>query len=69
VFIFCVLIIGAVSLGQRYRDWNATLDSIDKKGGISWKPTAYWNGIISMMEELDLIDIFRGQKPHTKSFS
>ena len=49
-------------------DWNATLDSIDKKGGISWKPTAYRNGIISMMEELDLIDIFRRQKPHTKTF-
>ena len=31
-------------------DWNATLDSIDKKGGISWKPAAYRNGIISMME-------------------
>ena len=33
-------------------DWNVTLDSIDKKGGISLKPTAYRNGIISMMEEL-----------------
>ena len=50
-------------------DWNATLDSIDKKGGISWKPAVYRNGIISMMEELDLIDIFRRQKPNTKSFS
>ena len=49
-------------------DWDATLDSIDKKGGTSWKPTAYRNGIISMMEELDLIDIFRRQKPHTKAF-
>ena len=50
-------------------DWNATLDSIDKKGGISWKPTAYRNGIISVMEEMDFIDIFRRQNPHTKSFS
>ena len=50
-------------------DWNATLECIDKKGGTRWKPTAYWNGIISMMEELDLIDIFRKLKPHTKSFS
>ena len=47
-------------------EWNATFD---KKGGISWKPTAYRNGIISMMEELDLIDIFRRHRPHTKSFS
>ena len=50
-------------------DWNATLECIDKKGGTRWKPTAYRNGIISMMEELDLIDIFRKLKPHTKSFS
>ena len=45
------------------------LDCIDKKGGTSWKRTAYQNGIISMMEELDLIDIFQKQKPHTKTFS
>ena len=51
------------------KDWNAMLDSIDKKGGTSWKPTVYRNGIISMMEELDLIDIFRKQKPYTKSYS
>ena len=50
-------------------DWNATLECIDKKGGTRWKPTAYRNGIISMMEEMDLIDIFRKLKPHTKSFS
>ena len=51
------------------RDWNATLECIGKKGSTRWKPTAYRNGIISMMEELDLIDIFRKLKPHTKSFS
>ena len=50
-------------------DWNATLECIDKRGGTRWKPTAYRNGIISMMEELDLIDIFRKLKPHIKSFS
>ena len=50
-------------------DWNAALECIDKKGGTRWKPTAYRNGIISIMEELDLIDIFRKLKPHTKSFS
>ena len=50
-------------------DWNATLECIDKKGGTRWKPTAYRNGIISMMEELDLIDIFRKLKPYTRSFS
>ena len=50
-------------------DWNATLECIDKRGGTRWKPTDYRNGIISMMEELDLIDIFRKLKPHIKSFS
>ena len=50
-------------------DWNATLENIDKKGGILWKPTAYRNSIVSMMQELDLIDIFRKQKPNTKSYS
>ena len=50
-------------------DWNATLENIDKKGGIRWKPTAYRNSIMSMMEELDLIDIFRKQKPNSKSYS
>ena len=39
-------------------DWNAMLGYIDKKDGSRWKPTAYRNGIISMMEERDLIDIF-----------
>lgn len=34
------------------------LECIDKKGGIRWKLMVYWNGIILMMEELDLIDIF-----------
>ena len=49
-------------------DWNTTLECIDKKGGTRWKPTAYRNGIISMMEELDLIDIFRKLKPIQKAF-
>ena len=40
-------------------DWNATLECIDKRGGTRCKPTAYRTGIISMMEELDLIDHFR----------
>ena len=44
-------------------DWNATLECSDKRGGTRWKPMAYRNGIISMMEELDLIDIFRKLKP------
>ena len=40
-------------------DWNVTLQAIDKQGGIQWKPTVYRYRITAMMEELDLIDVFR----------
>ena len=33
-------------------DWNATLQTIDKKGGIQWKLTAHHRQIILMMKEL-----------------
>ena len=33
-------------------DWNATLQTIDKKGGIQWKLTAYRRQIILMLKEL-----------------
>ena len=37
-------------------DWNATLESIDKKGGLPWRPMSYRNQIFSLMVELDLVD-------------
>ena len=36
-------------------DWNVALYTIDKKGGIPWRPTTYRDYIIAMCEELDLI--------------
>ena len=50
-------------------DWNVTLENIDKRGGTQWKQTAYRNSVVSMMHNLDLIDIFRKLKPNTKSYS
>ena len=40
-------------------DWNTTLNKIDKHGGLPWKGTTYRNSIIDLMEELDLLDIYR----------
>ena len=40
-------------------DWNATLQAIDKKGGIPWRQTVYCDKLISMMEGIGLTDIFR----------
>ena len=50
-------------------DWNATLESIDKKGGVQWKPTAYIDLIIEMMNELKLVDILRVKNPSKKCFT
>ena len=50
-------------------DWNVTLQSLDKRGGVPWKTSTYRNKLISMMEELELIDIFRNQYPQKLSFS
>ena len=49
-------------------DWNVTLQAIHKQGGIQWKPTAYRYQITAMMEELDLIDVFRKKYPDKKEF-
>ena len=50
-------------------DWNVTLGCIDKKGGAKWVPSAYRDKVISMMEDLDLVDIFRQKKPLKMSFT
>ena len=57
----CNLIIGG--------DWNVTLQSLDKRGGVPWKASNYRNKLISMMEELELIGIFRNQYPQKLSFA
>ena len=50
-------------------DWNATRNKIDKWGGLPWKETTYRNSIIDLMEELDLLDIYRQFHADTKSFT
>jgi len=35
-------------------DWNVTLEAVDKKGGVPWKPTIYRDKVVTMMEELHL---------------
>ena len=50
-------------------DWNVTLEGVNKKGGARWEPTAYCNKLVSMMKDLDLMDIFRGEKLKKLSFT
>ena len=50
-------------------DWNATLNKIDKWGGLPWKETTCRNSIIDLMEELDLLDIYRQFHEDNKSFT
>ena len=50
-------------------DWNAALESIDKRGGVQWKPTAYRDLIIELMSELKFVDILRVRKPNKKCFT
>ena len=50
-------------------DWNTTLNPIDKRGGQPWKATSYRKSLNNLMEELNLIDIYRQIHPTTKSFT
>ena len=50
-------------------DWNTTLNPIDKRGGQPWKVTNYRNSLINLMEELNLIDIYRQFNPTKKYFT
>ena len=50
-------------------DWNITLQSIDKKGGTSWKSTTAREKLLTMMNEFALVDIFRERNQHKKSYT
>ena len=39
-------------------DWNVTLQAIDKKGGIPWRPTLYRDNLMAIMDDIGLIDVF-----------
>ena len=50
-------------------DWNTSLNPIDKRGGQPWKATNYRTSLVSLMDELNLIDIYRQIHPIAKSFT
>ena len=48
-------------------DWITTLSHLDKSGGLPWKETVYRNGLVSLMAELNLVDVYRTLHPNTKT--
>ena len=50
-------------------DWNVTLEAVDKKGGIQWKPSVYRDLLVQFMDELNLVDILRIKNPGKKCFT
>ena len=50
-------------------DWNTTLCSIDKRGGHPWQETSYRNSLLSFMDELGLVDVYRVLHPKKKAFT
>ena len=50
-------------------DWNCTLTKADKSGGAAWKSTNYRDAVDNLMNELNLIDIYRKLHPKTRSFT
>ena len=50
-------------------DWNCPLQRIDKRGGLPWKSTDYREAVVNLMDELNLVDIYRNLHPSIKSFT
>ena len=50
-------------------DWNTTLHSVDKRGGRQWQETSYRNYLLSFMDELGLVDVYRVLHPKKKAFT
>ena len=52
-------------------DWNTTLYSVHKRGGRQWKETIqyrkYRNSLLSFMDELDFVDVYRVLHPQKKA--
>ena len=52
------------------RDWNTTLYSVDKRGGRQWKETIqYRNSLLSFMDELGFVDVYRVLHPQKKALT
>ena len=45
-------------------DWNTTLSSLDKQGGLTWKETNYRNSLVHFIK-----DIYRKLHPKNKSYT
>ena len=50
-------------------DWNVTLEAVDEKGGIQWKPSVYRDLLAAFMDELNLGDILRIKNPSKRCFT
>ena len=50
-------------------DWNTTLNSIDKHGGLPWKETKYRNLLVYLMKAVNLVDIYRRIHPKNKTYT
>ena len=51
-------------------DWNTTLYSVDKRGGRQWKETIqYRNSLLSFMDELGFVDVYRVLHPQKKALT
>ena len=50
-------------------DWNVTLEAVDEKGGIQWKPSVYRDLLAEFMDELSLVDILRIKNPSKRCFT
>ena len=50
-------------------DWNTTLSHLDKTGGLPWRETAYRNGLLSLMKELNLVEVYRRLHPNSKTYT
>ena len=50
-------------------DWSVTLEAVDKRGGIQWRPTAYRDQVLALCREFELVDILRVKNPNGKFYT
>ena len=50
-------------------DWNTTLSHLDKTGGLPWRETLYRNGLLSLMKEFNLVEVYRRLHPNSKTYT
>ena len=48
-------------------DWNTTLSHLDKTGGLPWRETTYKHGLLSLMKELNLVEVYRTLHPNSRT--